>query len=308
MARKTSLIRIGLCAGLILARAFGQSCISFPSGFIPFSSIDYVTAADSAGDHLVVGVPAAGILSALNAIPLPSSPNQTFCDAQVQLGPQQFYPNVYVPTSMERAGIFSAFAGLLLNPATNQPYPQGVIPASQLNSVFAWRIAAAQAPSTNKTWSPTGSMTSQYGGPAAVLLPNGKVLVVGGFSPVVGSGATFGDIYDPASGSFGSAGMLLFNEGPSLTATLLNDGRVLIVGGTNSAAEFYDPSSGQFLAAPSTLQVHGPGRTATLLKDGRVLIVGGLNVSGGSETGSSSGAEVYDPQSGAFALTGRVNR
>src|SRR5271169_3414344 len=110
------LTRIAFSAGFILARAYGQStCISFPAGFIPFSSIDYVTAADSAGDHLVVGVPAPGLSDAVTNIPLPAFTNQTFC-AQVQLGPQQFYPNVYVPTAMERAGMFSAFAGLLLNP------------------------------------------------------------------------------------------------------------------------------------------------------------------------------------------------
>jgi hypothetical protein len=54
-------MRIGLLAGLILARAFAQStCVSSPAGFIPFSSITYVSAADSAGDHVVVGVPGAG--------------------------------------------------------------------------------------------------------------------------------------------------------------------------------------------------------------------------------------------------------
>jgi hypothetical protein len=74
-------------------------CVGFPSGFIPFSSITYVTAADSAGDHLVVGVPAPGALSFISAnIPGPVFTNQTFC-SQVQLAPQQFYPNVYVPTA-----------------------------------------------------------------------------------------------------------------------------------------------------------------------------------------------------------------
>src|ERR1700734_919981 len=84
------LTRIGLFAGLIVARAYAQStCVDFPAGFIPFSSISYVTAADAAGDHLVVGVPAPGALSLISAsIPLPASTNQTFCDAQVQLDPQ----------------------------------------------------------------------------------------------------------------------------------------------------------------------------------------------------------------------------
>src|SRR5271169_6542966 len=109
------LTRIAFIAGLILARAYGQStCINFPAGFIPFTSIYYVTAANSAGDHLVVGVPTPTILSTIGSIPPPAFQNQTFCDAQVQLAPQQFYPNVYVPTAEERAGQFQAFVGLLV--------------------------------------------------------------------------------------------------------------------------------------------------------------------------------------------------
>src|ERR1700678_2309542 len=103
LAKRLGLAQIGIIAGLFAAHACAQStCISFPAGFIPFSSISYVTAADSAGDHLVVGVPAPGALSFIAAtIPAPAFTNQTFCNATVQLAPQQYYPNVYVPTALE---------------------------------------------------------------------------------------------------------------------------------------------------------------------------------------------------------------
>src|ERR1700722_15125395 len=128
--------------GIILLGCFAtasiycqSTCISFPSGFVPFSSISYVTAANSAGDHLVVGVPAPGALSFIAAnIPLPAFTNQTFCDAQVQLAPQQYYPNVYVPTAGELSGNFSAFNGLFVNAATGQPYPGGLVPAGPLGN------------------------------------------------------------------------------------------------------------------------------------------------------------------------------
>ncbi len=87
-------------------------CISFPAGFVPFTSISYVTAANFAGDHLVVGVPAPGAFSTIGNIPLPAFANQQFCDSQVQLAPQQFYPGVYVPTADESGGNFGAFTGL----------------------------------------------------------------------------------------------------------------------------------------------------------------------------------------------------
>jgi hypothetical protein len=174
----------------------------------------------------VVGVPGPGAISAIAAkVPLPGFLNQTFCDAQVQLGPQQVYPNVYVPTAAELSGNFSAFAGLLVNPATTEPYPNGIIPVSQLNNVFAWRIGAAQVASANRGWSPTGSMTEARTEHAALLLPSGKVLVVGG------NGDTGSDVYDPVSGTFTPTGKTLFVHTQHATATLLNDGRVLVVGG-----------------------------------------------------------------------------
>src|SRR5580698_3926656 len=125
------LTRLAVLTGSICAAAYGQAtCISFPSGFVPFSSISYVTAANSAGDHLVVGVPAPGALAFITAnIQPPAFTNQTFCDAQVQLAPQQFYPNVYVPTTAEVGGNFSAFSGLLTIPGTSAPYAGGVIPS-----------------------------------------------------------------------------------------------------------------------------------------------------------------------------------
>jgi hypothetical protein len=65
------------------------------------------------------------------------------------------------------------------------------------------------------------------------------------------------------------------------TATLLPDGKVLVVGG---GAELYDPSTGSWTATANMNAAH-TGHTATLLPDGKVLVVGG-------------GAELYDPGSG----------
>jgi hypothetical protein len=178
--------------------------VSFPAGFIPFSSIVDVTAADSAGDHLVVGVPSAGALSQIAAnIPLPAFANQAFCDAQVQLAPGQLYPNVYVPTADELSGNFSAFNGLLTIPGTSQPYPGGVIPPAQLSTVFAWRIGAAQAGSGSGLCSLTGSMANGRFFPAAVVLPSGDVFISGGCAGFCGA-----ELYGPATGTFTPVGPL----------------------------------------------------------------------------------------------------
>src|SRR5881394_459651 len=100
--------------------AFAQNtCVDYPQGVFPFSSVAYVTGANSAGDHLVVG-----LLNGPNAavpIPIATQTNQLFCDPFIALAPQQFYSNVYVPTVTERNQNFSPFAGLLVDPINNQP-------------------------------------------------------------------------------------------------------------------------------------------------------------------------------------------
>jgi hypothetical protein len=93
------------------------------------------------------------------------------------------------------------------------------------------------------------------------------------------------------------------------TATLLNDGRVLIAGGWNrggvlAGAELFDPASATFTPLPnmtSPRQLH----SATLLADGRVLIAGGLSGSGTASRLSS--AELFDPVTATFSRTGDLN-
>lgn len=76
------------------------------------------------------------------------------------------------------------------------------------------------------------------------------------------------------------------------TATKLDDGRVLVVGGESTGAnEIYDPTSGTS-GSTGSLSVPRSGHTATRLNDGRVLIAGG---SGDAST------EIFDPVSGTFS-------
>ena len=65
------------------------------------------------------------------------------------------------------------------------------------------------------------------------------------------------------------------------TATLLRDGRVLVVGGYGAGtnAEIWNPSTGTF--GPAGTLPHGrDGHAAVLLEDGRVLVVGGGSIDG----------------------------
>jgi uncharacterized protein (TIGR03437 family) len=139
--------------------ASAPACAPYPAGFFPFPSVGYVSAANSAGDRLLVGnmsLTSGGnslfnsSFAELQGLPLPAYKNQQFCGT-VTLAPG-FTAVAYVPTAAERAGDFSPFAGLLLDPlANNTPFPGGIIPASRLPSTMAWRIASTLTPSNDST-------------------------------------------------------------------------------------------------------------------------------------------------------------
>jgi uncharacterized protein (TIGR03437 family) len=278
------------CCAVLAARAFA-ACAAFPEGLIPLTSVTYVTAANSSGDQLVVGALAGGV-NTLSRLPLPTEANQTYCEP-VELAPGQFYPNVYVPTQEERTGNFAAFSGLLINPTNGRPYDGGVIPPGQLPGVYPFRIAPTKASQPVKEWSRTGS-TATAPTPVAVLLPTGKVLVLGNTPQA--------QIYDPETGTFTDTGPTIAPHGANVTGVRLNDGRVLVVGGGQapSAVEIYDPATGSFTLVGSTLEPHGGFATANVLPDGRVLIVGGCGGPCGAAVVASAGAEIFDPATRTF--------
>ena len=100
-----------------------------------------------------------------------------------------------------------------------------------------------------------------------------------------------------ATGSMGTARV-------SHTATSLNNGKVLVAGGTEASgnavatAELYDPTNGSFSPTGSmgTARAH---YAATLLPSGKVLVTGGLDAAGNP----LATAELYDPSIGTFSAT-----
>ncbi len=159
------------------------------------------------------------------------------------------------------------------------------------------------------TWSATGSMHEGRQFFTATLLPDGKVLVAGGFNDCDDdfcSDLNSAELYDPATGKWTGAGTF---HGPreQQTATLLRDGDVLMSGGLNEGgdsntprayadAELYDPSAGGWTETGSLPAPHY-GQTATLLPSGWVLVAGG----------QSAAAEIYEPGSGTWVLTGAMS-
>ena len=183
------------------------------------------------------------------------------------------------------------------------------------------------------TFSKTGPMTTGRDSATATLLQDGRVLVAGGIS-AGGNTVASAELYDPKTGKFTPTGPLsAAREGAA--ASLLLDGRVLITGGMPpvglalamayhpglgtggtvvamtgpdnlKSAELYDPATGKFTRTGS-MSISRRGHTSTLLADVRVLVVCGAESSAGGDSNALSSAELYNPATAKFTMTGTMS-
>ena len=157
------------------------------------------------------------------------------------------------------------------------------------------------------TFTSLGSTVFAHGQHAtATELLDGTVLIVGG-----GGSSTSAEIYDPVAGTFSPTTGSTNANRVAHTATLLTDGRVLLAAGqdpgpqTHVFAELYDPSTGTF-SVTGSLNDDRDGHSATLLPSGKVLMVGGTQTTTPGFGICLSSAEIYDPVTVTFSLTGSM--
>ena len=174
-----------------------------------------------------------------------------------------------------------------------------------LGALLATCVLCAQPALAGGGFETSGNMITPRHHHTATLLQDGRVLIAGGVKRSVERGpAADAELYDPVAGSFSATGEMSVPR-VDHAATLLPDGRVLVVGGwgndaTQANGELYDPASGSFTPITSALAVGGERTAAITLADGRALVVGGFNM------GARSGAWLFDPATDTFSETGSL--
>lgn len=162
----------------------------------------------------------------------------------------------------------------------------------------------------------------------ATLLQDGRILITGGLDGVATNNWMDGEVYDPATNTFTPVANQMQMPRGGHTATLLDDGRVLITGGNTIFAvagtgnfiqiyqsahrtvDIYDPATNTFVAGPNMLEKRA-GHGAVKLPDGRVLCGGGISdgftilllafpIYAGA-------GEIYDPATNSWSATGVHN-
>jgi len=227
------------------------------------------------------------------------------------------------------AEIYSPTTGMFTATANNMSADRSIATATLLNTGLVL-IAGGDGGGTSadlynpatQAFTPTGPSNVARESATATLLQNGEVLIVGGRDPSSGTGGALpsAELYDPTTGAFTLLTATLAFPREFHTATLLNNGQVLIAGGTSNTEsastspgyeELYNPATETFLPT-GALNAPRIAHNALLLGDGNVLLIGGgapNNLTGvfGQSFPPQATSEVYSPATGEFTFTGNMN-
>ena len=145
---------------------------------------------------------------------------------------------------------------------------------------------------SNGTWTATASMHIPRTQFASVLLPDGKVMAIGGITSDENYEWASCEIYDPATGQWTYTDSMA-NASYIDGAVLLNNNKVLVATGDSSF--LYDPSTGHWSAGVPMAAPHGVGPAVVLLQNGNVLAVGGAD--------NNTVADVYNATTNTWTAT-----
>jgi len=165
-----------------------------------------------------------------------------------------------------------------------------------------------------------GSLNAARYAHTATLLNDGTVLFAGGgtATPTISPNATYSAELYTSTGTFTLLSNTMNSARAYHTATLLNDGTVLLAGGVladrasypnpTDTADIYDPGAQSFTPTNNNMSDVRAEHTATLLSNGMVLVVGGADDNTGYFPpypigAASNSVDLYDPNARAFTAT-----
>jgi hypothetical protein len=200
----------------------------------------------------------------------------------------------------ERADAALSVHGCAFDASPVAPWGRAVVApgATQCELRVAWEREAVSYPALlDPSWSSTNNMATARAFMASTILPNGRVLVIGGFNG--GASLRTAEIYNPTTRTWAATGQMATARSYHTATSLLITGAVFVSGGLTTlsadtqTAELYNPANGAWTAAGSMIGSRFQ-HTATLMTNGSVLITGGAHFTGGGAPPLNT-AEIFNP-------------
>ena len=216
-----------------------------------------------------------------------------------------YYTEIYQPATNSWSAAGNLFQWRAFQATVLLPDGRVLTMGGEVPGVSIVSTAEIFDPATGN-WAETNAMMAPRAFFDAIPLPDGKVLAAGGLS----SGTTT-ELFDPPTHSWSPTGSLAQPRAYG-HMTLLDNGKVLMAGGNNysngtyiAESELYDAATGTW-SATGSLNVPRINFVQVKLADGRVLVAGGLLKSSPRHPKVTNTAEIYDPATGLWTLTGSL--
>ena len=148
-----------------------------------------------------------------------------------------------------------------------------------------------------------GNLSTKRWAPATATLPDGRVLVAGGWNGT--NDIATADVFNPSTKTFSPVGSMAVPR-EAAGAAPLPDGRILVAGGYSNtgsvnSTEIFDPKTNSFSPGPTFPEARY-GIATAVISGGRILFAGGYNDSDYVAT-----AFAFDPSSNLFTAVGSMS-